>query len=284
MLNALTVDVEEYFQVEAFRHRVSERDWPNLPTRVAASTHRLLDLFDRHEVTATFFIVGWVARRHPDLVRDIAARGHEVGCHSDAHRPIHALDPPAFRRDVRAARAAIEDAAGVSVSGYRAPTCSVVRQTWWALEILAEEGFRYDSSIFPIHHDRYGVPDAPRFPHRIRLDSGADIVEFPMSTLRLAGQNLPFAGGGYFRLLPYPLIRRALRYLNEREERPAMVYLHPWEVDPDQPRLPAGVLTRFRHYVNLDGTEAKLGRLLGDFAFAPAARVLASLGFAEVAA
>jgi polysaccharide deacetylase family protein (PEP-CTERM system associated) len=284
MLNALTVDVEEYFQVEAFRDRVSEREWSSLPSRVAASTRRLLDLFDRHEVAATFFVVGWVARRHPDLVRDIAARGHEVGCHSDAHRPIYALAPEAFRRDLRAARAAIEDAAGVSVSGYRAPTCSVVRRTWWALEILAEEGFRYDSSIFPIHHDRYGIPDAPRFPHRIRLDSGADIVEFPMSTLRLAGQNLPFAGGGYFRLLPYPLIRRGVRHLNEREERPAMVYLHPWEVDPDQPRLPAGPLTRFRHYVNLDGTEAKLDRLLGDFAFAPAARVLASLGFAEVAA
>ncbi|HXG03133.1 MAG TPA: XrtA system polysaccharide deacetylase [Candidatus Binatia bacterium] len=284
MLNALTVDVEEYFQVEAFRDRVSERDWSRLPSRVEASTRRLLDLFDRHEVAATFFIVGWVARRHPDLVRDIAVRGHEVGCHSDAHRPIYALDPDSFRSDVRAARAAIEDAAGAAVTGYRAPTCSVVRRTWWALEILAEEGFRYDSSIFPIHHDRYGIPDAPRFPHRIRLDSGADIVEFPMSTLRLAGQNLPFAGGGYFRLLPYPLIRWALRYLNEREERPAMVYLHPWEVDPDQPRLPAGLLTRFRHYVNLDGTETKLDRLLGDFAFVPAARVLASLGFAEVAA
>jgi polysaccharide deacetylase family protein (PEP-CTERM system associated) len=284
MQNALTVDVEEYFQVEAFRDRVSERDWARLPSRVEPSTRRLLDLFDRHEVGATFFVVGWVARRHPDLVRDIAARGHEVGCHSDAHRPIYALDPEAFRRDVRAARAAIEDAAGAAVTGYRAPTCSVVRATWWALEILAEEGFRYDASIFPIHHDRYGIPDAPRFPHRIRLDSGADIVEFPMSTVRVAGQNLPFAGGGYFRLLPYPLIRRALRHLNEREERPAMVYLHPWELDPEQPRLPAGPLTRFRHYANLHGTAAKLDRLLGDFAFAPAGRVLAALGFAEVAA
>ncbi|HXG02819.1 MAG TPA: XrtA system polysaccharide deacetylase [Candidatus Binatia bacterium] len=284
MLNALTVDVEEYFQVEAFRGRVPERDWTHLPSRVAASTRRLLDLFDRHQVRATFFVVGWVARRHPDLVREIAARGHEVGCHSDAHRPIYALGPDGFRRDLRAARAALEDAAGTAVAGYRAPTCSVVRTTWWALDILVEEGFRYDSSVFPIHHDRYGIPDAPRFPYRVRLDSGAEIVEFPMSTFRVAGQNLPFAGGGYFRLLPYPLVRRAIGHLNRREERPAMVYVHPWEVDPEQPRLPAGPLTRFRHYVNLDRTEAKLDRLLADFAFAPAARVLAALGFAEVAA
>jgi len=283
MLNALTIDVEEYFQVEAFRGRVDERDWPRLESRVEASTRRLLDLLDVRGVTATFFVLGWVARRHPALVRAIHARGHELGCHGDLHRPIYALDPPGFRRDLRAARAAIEDAAGVAVLGYRAPTCSVVRRTWWALDILAEEGFRYDASIFPIHHDRYGIPDAPRFPHRVRLASGAEIVEFPMSTVRVAGHNLPFAGGGYFRLLPYELIRRAVHHVNARERQPVVVFLHPWELDPDQPRLPASPLSRFRQYVNLAGTERKLDRLLRDFAFAPAWRVLAELGFVEVA-
>jgi polysaccharide deacetylase family protein (PEP-CTERM system associated) len=193
------------------------------------------------------------------------------------------MDRRAFREDVRRAKQAVEDAAGALVSGYRAPTCSVVRETMWALDILAEEGFRYDSSIFPIHHDRYGIPDAPRFPHRIALASGADIVEFPMSTVRLAGQNVPFSGGGYFRLAPYAAIRAGVRHVNRKEQMPAMVYLHPWEIDPDQPRFRLGPLTRWRHYVNLHKTAGKLDRLLGDFPFAPAGEVLRDVGFAEVA-
>jgi polysaccharide deacetylase family protein (PEP-CTERM system associated) len=178
---------------------------------------------------------------------------------------------------------AIEDATGSAVLGFRAPTWSVVTRTMWALDVLDEEGFRYDSSIFPIHHDRYGIPNAQRFPHRISLSNGGALVEFPMSTIRMAGQNIPFSGGGYFRLSPYRLIRRALRYINQHEEQPAMVYLHPWEFDPDQPRFAVNALTRFRHYVNLNLTASKLDLLLRDFAFGPVRTVLQEHGFAEVA-
>jgi polysaccharide deacetylase family protein (PEP-CTERM system associated) len=281
--NALSFDVEEYFQVEAFKGIVDRREWPGLASRVVASTERLLDVLDARKVSATFFVLGWVAERQPDLVRAIHGRGHEVACHSYAHQVIYSMDAAAFRADLRQAKEAIEGAIGHGIVGYRAPTCSVVRDTLWALDVLAEEGFRYDSSIFPIHHDRYGIPDAPRAPYRIALANGGSIVEFPMSTVRLAGQNLPFCGGGYFRLLPYPLIRRGLRRLNRHEQMPGMVYLHPWEVDPDQPRLPVGLSTRVRHYVNLHKTVAKLERLLEDFEFVPVADVLAERGFLELA-
>jgi polysaccharide deacetylase family protein (PEP-CTERM system associated) len=189
----------------------------------------------------------------------------------------------AFRADVRRAKAAIEDATGKPVTGYRAPTFSIVRESLWALEVLAEEGFRYDSSVFPIHHDRYGIPDAPRFPHRVALAGGGEIVEFPMTTVAAGGHRLPFCGGGYFRLVPYPVIRAGLRRVNRRERMPAIVYLHPWELDPEQPRVRAGRLARFRHYVNLRHTAGKLDRLLSDFAFAPVREVLDGLGFVEVA-
>jgi len=278
MLNALTFDVEEYFHVENLAGLVRPDEWSRLPSRVEASTRRLLDLLDARRVSATFFVLGWVAERRPALVREVRARGHEIGCHSHAHRPVHALRRPEFRADVRRARQAIEDAAGAPVLGYRAPTFSIVRSSLWALEILAEEGFRYDSSIFPIHHDRYGIPGAARFPYQVPVAGGA-LVEFPITTLRLGGARVPFSGGGYFRLLPYPAVRAALGVVNRRERMPAIVYLHPWELDPDQPRLPVAGLARLRHYVNLHRTAAKLDRLLGDFAFAPAARVLAGLGF-----
>ncbi len=284
MRNALTVDVEEYFQVEAFRGLVSAHEWAHFDSRVAASTRRLLDILAAHGTVGTFFIVGWVAQQHPALVREIRAGGHELACHSYAHRPIYAMARDTFRDDVRQAKRAIEDAAGVAVIGYRAPTCSVVRTTLWALDVLAEEGFRYDSSVFPIHHDRYGMPQAHRFPHRIALASGSSMVEFPMTTCRIAGQNLPFCGGGYFRLLPYALVRAGVRHVNEREGRPTIVYLHPWEVDPEQPRLRVHGLTRFRHYVNLHRTAHKLDRLLRDFSFAPASAVLQEHGLLEAPA
>lgn len=284
MLNALTFDVEEYFQVEAFRHLVDPGDWPRLPPRAARSTGRILDVLDARAVSATFFVVGWLAERHPELVREIHGRGHELGCHGYAHRPIFSMNPTELRDDLRRAKQAIEDAAGAPVHGYRAPTCSVVAGTLWALDVVAEEGFRYDSSVFPIHHDRYGIPDARRFPHRIELAGGGELVEFPMTTLRIAGQNLPFCGGGYFRLLPSRVVRAGLRRLNRREQMPAMVYLHPWEIDPEQPRMAVRGLTRFRHYVNLAGTERKLDGLLREFDFGPVRQVLTTLGFAEVAA
>jgi polysaccharide deacetylase family protein (PEP-CTERM system associated) len=284
MRNAMTIDLEEYFHVEAVRGLIGMAEWSRLPSRVVDTTVRLLDLLEARGVTATFFVVGWVAERHTALIRDVHARGHELGCHGYTHRPIYAMTPAEFRDDLRQARRAIEDAAGAGVAGYRAPTCSVVPQTLWALDILAEEGFRYDSSIFPIHHDRYGIPDAPRFPHRIRLAGGAEMVEFPMSTVRVGGQNLPFAGGGYFRLAPYRLIRAGIRRVNQTDGRPVMVYVHPWEFDPEQPRLPLRGVARFRHYVGLTRTAAKLDRLLADFTFAPAATVLRDQGMLEVAA
>jgi len=281
MKNALTFDVEEYFHAEAFARVLRPEQWPALESRVVATTGRILDILDRERVRATFFILGWVAERHPGLVREIASLGHEIGCHGYGHRMIQHLTRSEFERDVTRAKSALEDAIGHAVLGYRAPTFSIMRETLWSLEVLCEAGFRYDSSIFPIVHDRYGISDAPRFPHRLRDPNGCDLVEFPMSTVMLVGRRVPVAGGGYFRLTPYTLTRRALRRIN-REGQPAMVYLHPWELDPDQPRLPAGRLTRFRHLVNVGKTEARLVRLLGDFAFAPAAEVLAATGLLAI--
>jgi len=274
MRNALTFDVEDYFHVESAASVVRRADWPTYESRVQANTRRILDLLDTAEVKATFFVLGWVAERDPALVREIGDRGHEVACHSFAHRLVYAMTLQEFRADVRRAKTAIEDAAGVAVVGYRAPTFSIVRRTIWALDVLAEEGFEYDSSIFPIHHDRYGMPRAPRFPHLVRVGGDRTLAEFPMTTLTIAGTRLPFSGGGYFRLLPYGLIHRVLSWINTREHQPAIVYLHPWEFDPGQPRLDIRGLSRFRHYVNLSATESKLRRLLADFTFGPARDVL----------
>jgi polysaccharide deacetylase family protein (PEP-CTERM system associated) len=282
MKNALTFDVEEYFHAEAFARVLRPEDWPTLESRVVATTGRILDILDRERVRATFFVLGWVAERYPAMVREIASLGHEIGCHGYGHRMIQHLTRAEFERDVTRAKSALEDVTGHAVLGYRAPTFSIMRETLWSLEVLCEAGFRYDSSIFPIVHDRYGIPDAPRFPHRLKGPNGCEIVEFPMSTVTLLGRRVPVAGGGYFRLMPYSLTHRALRRINRRERQPAMVYLHPWELDPDQPRLPVGPLTRFRHLVNVGRTEGRLVRLLGDFAFAPAVEVLARTGLLAV--
>ena len=282
MKNALTFDVEEYFHAEAFAGVLRPEEWPGLESRVVATTERILDILDREHVRATFFVLGWVAERYPSLVREIASLGHEIGCHGFGHRMIQHLTRSEFERDVRRAKSALEDASGHAVIGYRAPTFSVMRETLWSLSVLYEAGFRYDSSIFPIVHDRYGIPDAPRFPHRLKTLNGGDLIEFPMSTVLMLGRRVPVGGGGYFRIMPYSLTRRALRRINARDRQPAMVYLHPWELDPDQPRLPVGPLTRFRHLVNVGKTEARLVRLLGDFAFAPAAEVLAETGLLAI--
>jgi polysaccharide deacetylase family protein (PEP-CTERM system associated) len=256
MKNALTFDVEEYFHAEAFAGVLGPEEWPTLESRVTRSTERLLDILDRERVRATFFVLGWVAERHPGLVREIASLGHEIACHGYGHRMIQHLSRPDFERDVTRAKRALEDAIGRPVLGYRAPTFSIMRATLWSLDVLVEAGFRYDSSIFPVVHDRYGIPDAPRFPHRLKAPSGAEITEFPMSTVTLLGRRLPVAGGGYFRLFPYRVTRRAIARING-ERQPAMVYLHPWEIDPDQPRIPVGPLTRFRHLVNVGKTESR---------------------------
>src|SRR5712692_2896594 len=278
MNNALTFDVEEYFHAEAFSGVVRPEHWPALESRVVASTERLLDLLDDAATSATFFVLGWVAERHPTLVRDIHGRGHELACHGYGHQMIMRLTRLQFAEDLRRAKAAIEDAAGTAVIGYRAPTFSVIRQTLWSLEVMLEAGFRYDSSIFPIVHDRYGIPDAPRFPHRLAVGPGLEIGEFPLSTVTRLGWRFPVAGGGYFRLLPYGLTRRAIRHLNEQESQPAMVYLHPWELDLGQPRLAVGRLTQLRHSLNTRHTESKLRRLLSEFRFGTVREVLAGTG------
>jgi polysaccharide deacetylase family protein (PEP-CTERM system associated) len=282
MRNALTFDVEEYFHAEAFARVLRPEEWPTLESRVVATTERLLDILDRERIRATFFVLGWVAERHPSLVREIASLGHEIGCHGYGHQMISRLTREEFELDVTRAKAALEDATGRLVIGYRAPTFSVMRDTLWSLDVLCEAGFRYDSSIFPILHDRYGIPDAPRFPHRMKAPNGCELTEFPLSTVLVLGRRVPVAGGGYFRLFPYALTRRAIARINAHEARPAMIYLHPWEIDPDQPRLPVGPLTRFRHLVNVGKTEARLGRLLADFTWAPAAEVLAETGLLAI--
>ena len=238
----------------------------------------LLGLMGARGVRGTFFVLGWVAERHPDLVRRLAAGGHEIACHGFGHRMIHQMTRAELAEDVRRAKAVLEDAAGRGVLGYRAPTFSVMRGTLWSLDVLCEAGFRYDSSIFPIVHDRYGIPDAPRFPCRLPTPGGGEISEFPLSTVNLLGWRVPVSGGGYFRLAPYGLTRRGIARLNERERQPAIFYLHPWEMDPVQPRLPVSVLSRLRHSVTIQSTEDKLRWMLADFDFAPAAEVLAEVG------
>jgi polysaccharide deacetylase family protein (PEP-CTERM system associated) len=280
MQSALTFDVEESFHAKALTGCAQPSDWTRLPSRVVASTVALLDLLDRHRVSATFFGLRWIAERHPALVRAIHARGHEGACHGYAHRLIYTMDRRSFQDDSRRAKSTIEDVIGAPILGYRPPTFSVIQETRWALEVLATEGVRYDSSIFPIHHDRYGIPGGQRFPHRVPRAAGGALVEFPLTTVRLAGQRLPVSGGGYLRLVR--LFRAALGFVNKREAGPAIVYLHPWELDPDHPRLPVTGFSRFRHYVNLRHTARKLTRLLTDFSFAPASAVLRHAGFAEV--
>jgi len=278
MINALSFDIEEYFHAEVFSGVVRREQWSGLESRVARTTELLLDVLDEATTAATFFVLGWVAERHAALVRRIAERGHEVACHGYGHQMITRLSRSEFTADVERAKGLVEDAAGVGVIGYRAPTFSVVRETLWSLEVLADQGFQYDSSIFPIVHDRYGIPDAPRFPHRRTTKSGAELTEFPLSTVVRGRWRIPVAGGGYFRLLPYWVTCRALRDINAREGQPAMVYLHPWELDADQPRLPMGRLSRFRHSVNTRRTESKLRRLLREFEFGPVRTVLGKVG------
>ena len=263
--NAMTVDVEDYFQVQAFANAIDRGRWDSFPARVEANTQRILDQFAAAGVAGTFFTLGWVAERFPALVRRIVAEGHELASHGHGHAPIYTLDAASFRTDLRRAKTVLEDAGGVAVRGYRAPTFSLGPRTPWAYDVLAEEGHVYSSSIFPIRHDLYGEPDAPRFAHRVA--SGA-MWELPMTTVRFAGRNFPCAGGGYFRLFPYQLVRMGLARLNRGDRQAGIFYFHPWEIDPGQPRVEGiGRMARFRHYVNLAGMQARVGRLLADFAW-----------------
>jgi polysaccharide deacetylase family protein (PEP-CTERM system associated) len=262
IVNALTVDVEDYFQVSAFDRHIDRGDWDDLPHRVEGNIDRILDLFARQGARATFFTLGWIAERYPAMVRRITAAGHELASHGFEHRRASEQERAAFLADIRKAKSVLEDIAGAAVCGYRAPSFSIGPRNEWAFDCLAEAGYRYSSSVYPIRHDHYGAPDSPRFPHEVR----PGLTEVPVTTVRLFGSNLPAGGGGYFRLLPYALSRWSLRRVNRVDRRPAMFYFHPWEVDPDQPRVTSvGAKTRFRHYVNLHRTEARLARLLSDF-------------------
>jgi polysaccharide deacetylase family protein (PEP-CTERM system associated) len=265
VVNAMTVDVEDYFQVQAFAHRVSRTDWDGFPRRVEANTNRILDLFAAAGIKATFFTLGWVAERHPGLVRRIVSDGHELASHGWDHTRVDSQDPETFRTDIARTRALLEDLGGTSVTGYRAATFSIGARTLWAFPILKQEGYLYSSSINPIRHDLYGMPGAPRVPFHPAADG---VVEIPMTTVRLGQRNLPCSGGGYFRLLPKVLYRAGLRRVNAHDRQPGIFYFHPWEVDPGQPRIEgAGWKSRLRHYTNLSGMEDGLRRLLNDFAW-----------------
>jgi polysaccharide deacetylase family protein (PEP-CTERM system associated) len=263
--NGITVDVEDYFHASAFRTRVPFESWPQMPGRVVPNTRRVLELLAEFDASATFFILGWVAERYPSLVREIQSAGHELGCHSYAHRLLYEMTPAEFRDDTRRALSAIEDAAGVAVRSYRAPSFSITEQSLWALEILLELGFVRDSSIFPIRNRFYGMPTAPRQPFKIRIQ-GNDLAEFPPATLKIGSWTIPLTGGAYLRLLPYRFQARGLSAMASRAE-PIVLYFHPWELDPDQPRLPGASGSRIYHYAGLARTEGRLRRILKSFAF-----------------
>jgi polysaccharide deacetylase family protein (PEP-CTERM system associated) len=260
--NALTIDVEDYFQVSAFAPHIDRDDWGRLECRVERNVDRILQLLDEHGIRATFFTLGWLAERYPSLVRSIARQGHEIASHGYGHQRASDLNRTQFLADIRSAKGILEDLSGTAVTGYRAPSFSIGNANLWAFDCLAESGHRYSSSIYPIRHDHYGMPDAPRFAHR----RGNGMIEIPVTTLRLAGRNLPSSGGGYFRLLPYAVSRWMLRQVNAVDGEAAVFYFHPWELDAGQPRIPGiGMKTRFRHYVNIGRTEARLARLFDDF-------------------
>jgi polysaccharide deacetylase family protein (PEP-CTERM system associated) len=272
--NAMTVDVEDYFQVQAFAHRVSRADWDGFPLRVEHSTQRILDAFAQAGTKATFFTLGWVAERFPALIRRIVAEGHELASHGWDHTRVFTQTPDAFRADIRRTKAVLEDLGGTGIAGYRAATFSINAQTMWAYPILAEEGYRYSSSINPIRHDLYGMPDASREPFFPQPDG---VIEIPMTTVRLLGRNWPCSGGGYFRLLPDAIYRAGLGRVN-RQGMPGIFYFHPWEIDADQPRIPdVGLKSRLRHYTNLSRMEGGLRALLRDFTWDRMDRVYAAV-------
>lgn len=276
--NAMTVDVEDYFHVAALSSVIDRNNWSAMEYRAEANTHKLLALFAEHSIQATFFILGWVAKRSPALIRTIHAAGHEVACHGMSHQLVYEQSPKQFESETRESKALLEDIVGVQVHGYRAASWSITAKSLWALDIIHELGFDYDSSIFPIRHDLYGIPNAPTRPQLMRTPGGSQIVEFPPSTVDLVGLRLPIAGGGYFRLFPYWLSRKGLSMINRNLAQPFIFYLHPWEVDPGQPRVGnAGLLSTFRHYTNLAKTELRLKRLLSEFSFTTVRKVLAGV-------
>jgi polysaccharide deacetylase family protein (PEP-CTERM system associated) len=274
--NALTIDVEDYFQVAALAEAVDRKDWSSMEYRVEKNTDRLLQLLEEKDLRATFFTLGWVAERSPDLVRRIRNAGHEVASHGYSHQLVYNQTPDVFREETRKSKSILEDITGEPIRGYRAASYSITAQSRWALDILVEEGFEWDSSIFPVHHDRYGMPGTPHEPYWLKTPNGGKLLEFPLSTCPVGSYRMPIAGGGYFRLYPYWLSRWGLGRIN-RAGDPFIFYLHPWEIDPDQPRLNVSAFSRFRHYNNLDKCMGRLESLLGDFRFGSVSDVLGDL-------
>ena len=271
-VNAMSIDVEDYFQVAAFAPYIERHRWDGMACRVERNVALILDLLDRHATKATFFTLGWIAERYPALVKEIVARGHELASHGYGHLRASDQTPDSFREDLAVAKAILEDIGGVAVTGYRAPSFSIGEGNLWAHDVIAETGHRYSSSVYPIAHDHYGMPAAPRFAWR--TDSG--VVEIPPSSLRVLGRNLPASGGGYFRLLPYPVSRWSIQRINRQDGQSCIFYFHPWEVDPHQPRsAQAGAKSKFRHYLNLDRMASRLDRLLADFRWDRVDRVFA---------
>ncbi len=275
MINAISIDVEDWYQVSDFESVVQFSRWDDFESRVVRNTRRILELLGRHSIHGTFFILTWNAERFPELVKEIDAAGHEIATHGYAHRLVYTQTPEEFRSDLQRSLNILQDLTGKPVLGYRAPSFSITKDSIWALDVLLELGLRYDSSIFPLRDKLYGIADSYRFPYVVRQQGSQDLIEFPMSTVRVRQTNLPLAGGAYFRLLPYAFFRWGMNKLN-REGKSTVLYLHPWEIDPEQPRIAArGKRGYSSHYWNLRATENKLVRLLQDFSFAPMREVLA---------
>jgi len=273
----MSVDVEDYYQVSAFAKSVATHEWEQHESRVVANTRRLLVLFSEKNIKATFFVLGWVAEREPLLVKEIHKQGHEIASHGFSHQLIYNQSQKVFREETIKSKKLLEDLIGEAVIGYRAASYSITKRNLWALDILQEAGFVYDSSIFPIRHDRYGIADAKTTPHKLTTPNGGELVEFPLTTRRIGKLNIPVAGGGYFRLYPYFLTRHFLNAVNNKQDEQFVFYLHPWEVDPQQPRIEASWFSRFRHYNNLDKCELRLNKLMSDFKFSTMKSVLTDL-------
>ena len=276
MKNALTIDVEDYFQVAALAPWAPRNQWQNFELRVEQNTNKILSLLSEKQIKATFFVLGWVAERSPQVVKSIISEGHELASHGYSHQLIYRQTPDEFRQETLRSKQLLEDISGQAIEGYRAASYSITKDSLWALDILAEAGFRYDSSIFPVRHDKYGIPGAEELPHRITSPKGHELTEFPITALKLGNYRLPIAGGGYFRLFPYWFSRWGLSQVNRKQQQPFIFYLHPWEVDPEQPKLPATGLSKFRHYNNLDICEKRLKSLLDSFEFTTVKALLES--------
>lgn len=277
----MSVDVEDYYQVSAFAKSVDTNDWEQHESRVVSNTHKLLDMFSEKNIKATFFVLGWVADREPELVKEIHRQGHEVASHGYSHQLIYNQSQKVFKEETIKSKKLLEDLIGEKVLGYRAASYSITKRNLWALDVLAEAGFVYDSSIFPIRHDRYGIADAKTIPHKLATPNGGELIEFPLTTRRIAKMNIPVAGGGYFRLYPYFLTRHFLKAVNKKQDEQFVFYLHPWEVDPQQPRIEASWFSKFRHYNNLEKCESRLNNLIDDFPFATMKSVLSDLNLIQ---